>query len=166
MGDADFVKVPVAGLIDKEYAAQLRSTISMSRASKSSEVRAGKPTGYEAEETTHFTVVDAEGNVVSNTYTLNGGFGSGVIAKGTGVLMNNEMDDFAAKPGVPNAYGLIQGERNAVGPRKRPLCLTQAVGSTAPSSLLECGSREPRTGSWTTTLRPTCPTPRRLCRSA
>ncbi|MDT5121762.1 MAG: gamma-glutamyltranspeptidase / glutathione hydrolase [Acidobacteriota bacterium] len=121
MGDADFVKVPVAGLIDKEYAAQLRSTINMSRASKSSEVRAGKPTGYEAEETTHFTVVDTDGNVVSNTYTLNGGFGSGVIAKGTGVLMNNEMDDFAAKPGVPNAYGLIQGERNAVGPRKRPL---------------------------------------------
>lgn len=121
MGDADFVKVPVAGLIDKGYATQLRSTINMSRASKSSEVRAGKPAGYEAEETTHFTVVDSEGNAVANTYTLNGGFGAGVIAKGTGVLLNNEMDDFAAKPGVPNAYGLIQGERNAVAPRKRPL---------------------------------------------
>lgn len=121
MGDADFVKVPVTGLIDKSYAAQLRSTIDMNRASKSSEVSAGKPAGYEAEETTHFTVVDAAGNAVSNTYTLNGGFGSGVIAKGTGVLLNNEMDDFAAKPGVPNAYGLIQGERNAVAPRKRPL---------------------------------------------
>src|SRR5215210_5627094 len=93
----------------------------MDRASKSTEVRAGKPTGYEAEETTHFTVVDAEGNAVANTYTLNGGFGSAVVARGTGVLLNNEMDDFAAKPGVPNAYGLIQGERNAVAPRKRPL---------------------------------------------
>src|SRR5947209_2126703 len=121
MGDADFVKVPVSGIIDKAYAARLRSTIDLNHASRSTEVRAGKPAGYEAEETTHFTVVDAKGNVVSNTYTLNGGFGSGVIAKGTGVLLNNEMDDFAAKPGVPNAYGLIQGERNAVGPHKRPL---------------------------------------------
>lgn len=121
MGDADFVNVPIAGIIDKEYAARQRSTIRMDRASKSAEVRAGKPTGYEAEETTHFTVVDAAGNAVSNTYTLNGGFGSAVVAKGTGVLLNNEMDDFAAKPGVPNAYGLIQGERNAVAPKKRPL---------------------------------------------
>ncbi len=121
MGDADFVKVPVGGLIDKAYAARLRSTINMNHASTSAEVRAGKPTGYESDETTHFTVVDADGNAVSNTYTLNGGFGSGVVAKGTGVLLNNEMDDFAAKPGVPNMYGLIQGERNAVAPRKRPL---------------------------------------------
>jgi gamma-glutamyltranspeptidase/glutathione hydrolase len=121
MGDADFVKVPIAGIIDKEYAARQRSTIRMDRASKSQEVRAGKPTGYEAEETTHFTVVDREGNAVANTYTLNGSFGSAVVAHGTGVLLNNEMDDFAAKPGVPNAYGLIQGERNAVAPRKRPL---------------------------------------------
>jgi gamma-glutamyltranspeptidase/glutathione hydrolase len=121
MGDADFVKVPIAGIIDKEYAARQRSTIRMDRASKSAEVKAGEPTGFEAEETTHFTVVDAEGNAVANTYTLNGGFGSAVVARGTGVLLNNEMDDFAAKPGVPNAYGLIQGERNAVAPRKRPL---------------------------------------------
>lgn len=121
MGDADFAKVPIAGIIDKEYAARQRSTIRLDRASKSADVRAGKPTGYEAEETTHFTVVDAQGNAVSNTYTLNGGFGSAVVAKGTGVLLNNEMDDFAAKPGVPNAYGLIQGERNSVAPKKRPL---------------------------------------------
>lgn len=121
MGDADFVSVPIAGIIDKDYATRQRSTIRMDRASKSAEVSAGKPTGYEAEETTHFTVVDAAGNAVSNTYTLNGGFGSAVVAKGTGVLLNNEMDDFAAKPGVPNAYGLIQGERNAVAPKKRPL---------------------------------------------
>ncbi|HEX8187702.1 MAG TPA: gamma-glutamyltransferase [Pyrinomonadaceae bacterium] len=121
MGDADFVSVPVAGLIDKSYAEGLRRGIKMERASTSAEVKAGKPAGYESEETTHFTVVDAEGNCVSNTYTLNDSYGSKVVMKGTGVLMNDEMDDFAAKPGAPNAYGLIQGERNAVAPRKRPL---------------------------------------------
>jgi gamma-glutamyltranspeptidase/glutathione hydrolase len=121
MGDADFVNVPIAGLVDKSYAERLRKGIKMDRASTSAEVRAGRPTGAESEETTHFTVVDAEGNCVSNTYTLNDSYGSKVVMKGTGVLMNNEMDDFAAKPGTPNAYGLIQGERNAVAPRKRPL---------------------------------------------
>jgi gamma-glutamyltranspeptidase/glutathione hydrolase len=121
MGDADFVKVPVAGLIDKAYAENLRKSIRLDRASSSEEVRAGRPAGHESEETTHFTVVDAQGNAVANTYTLNDGFGSGVVAKGTGVFLNNEMDDFAAKPGTPNLYGLIQGERNAVAPRKRPL---------------------------------------------
>jgi len=121
MGDTDFVKVPIAGLIDKKYATQLRSSISPERASTSEQVKAGKPLGYESEETTHFTVVDAEGNAVSNTYTLNNSYGSAVVAKGTGVIMNDEMDDFAAKPGTPNLYGLIQGERNSVAPRKRPL---------------------------------------------
>jgi gamma-glutamyltranspeptidase/glutathione hydrolase len=121
MGDTDFVKVPIAGLVDKKYAAQLRRTINPQRASTSEQVKAGKPLGYESEETTHFTVVDKEGNAVSNTYTLNNSFGSAVVAKGTGLLMNDEMDDFAAKPGTPNLYGLIQGERNAVAPRKRPL---------------------------------------------
>lgn len=121
MGDTDFVKVPIAGLIDKNYAAQLRSTINTERASSSEQVKAGKPLGYESEETTHFTVVDAEGNAVANTYTLNNSYGSAVVAKGTGIIMNDEMDDFAAKPGTPNLYGLIQGERNAVAPRKRPL---------------------------------------------
>jgi gamma-glutamyltranspeptidase/glutathione hydrolase len=121
MGDADFVKVPIAGMVSKQYAATLRNSINMDHASTSAAVRAGKPMSYESEETTHFTVVDADGNAVSNTYTLNGGYGSGVVAKGTGVLLNNEMDDFAAKPGSPNAYGLIQGENNAVAARKRPL---------------------------------------------
>ena len=121
MGDSDFVKVPVAGLIDKSYAATLRATINTNRASTSAEVRAGRPAGYESDETTHFTVVDAEGNAVANTYTLNNSYGSAAVAKGTGMLLNDEMDDFAAKPGTPNMYGLIQGERNAVGPRKRPL---------------------------------------------
>ena len=121
MGDSDFVKVPVAGMIDKAYAARLRSTINTERASTSAEVRAGRPAGYESEETTHFTVVDGEGNAVANTYTLNNGYGSAAMAKGTGLLLNDEMDDFAAKPGTPNMYGLIQGERNAVAPKKRPL---------------------------------------------
>ncbi|HKZ80848.1 MAG TPA: gamma-glutamyltransferase [Pyrinomonadaceae bacterium] len=121
MGDADFVKVPIAGLIDKNYAAELRNSIDLRRASSSQAVRAGKPAGSESEETTHFTVVDKEGNAVANTYTLNNSYGSAVVVKGTGILMNDEMDDFAAKPGTPNLYGLIQGERNAVAPRKRPL---------------------------------------------
>jgi gamma-glutamyltranspeptidase/glutathione hydrolase len=121
MGDTDFVKVPVAGLIDKSYAAKLRGTINPERASTSVEISAGKPAGYESEETTHFTVVDTEGNAVANTYTLNNSYGSAAVAKGTGIILNDEMDDFAAKPGTPNMYGLIQGERNAVAPRKRPL---------------------------------------------
>lgn len=121
MGDSDFVKVPVAGLIDKAYAAKLRTTIKAERASTSVEVRAGKPVGHESEETTHFTVVDADGNAVANTYTLNNSYGSAAVAKGTGIILNDEMDDFAAKPGTPNMYGLIQGERNAVAPQKRPL---------------------------------------------
>ncbi|HJQ31174.1 MAG TPA: gamma-glutamyltransferase [Pyrinomonadaceae bacterium] len=121
MGDSDFVNVPVAGLIDKAYAERQRKSIRTDRASTSAEVKAGRPAGAESEETTHFTVVDAEGNAVSNTYTLNDSFGSKVVIKGTGVLMNDEMDDFAAKPGTPNMFGLIQGERNAVAPRKRPL---------------------------------------------
>jgi gamma-glutamyltranspeptidase / glutathione hydrolase len=121
MGDTDFVKVPIAGLIDKSYANTLRSTIKSDRASSSAEVRAGRPAGYESEDTTHFTVVDAEGNAVANTYTLNDSYGSSATVKGVGILLNNEMDDFAAKPGTANMYGLIQGERNAVAPRKRPL---------------------------------------------
>jgi gamma-glutamyltranspeptidase/glutathione hydrolase len=121
MGDSDFVKVPIAGLIDKSYAAKLRGSIRTERASTSVEISSGQPVGYESEETTHFTVVDAAGNAVSNTYTLNNSYGSAAVAKGTGIILNDEMDDFAAKPGTPNMYGLIQGERNAVAPRKRPL---------------------------------------------
>jgi gamma-glutamyltranspeptidase/glutathione hydrolase len=121
MGDTDFVKVPVSGLLDKSYAAKLRGLINGERASTSVEISAGQPVGYESEETTHFTVIDAEGNAVANTYTLNNSYGSAAVAKGTGIILNDEMDDFAAKPGTPNMYGLIQGERNAVAPRKRPL---------------------------------------------
>jgi gamma-glutamyltranspeptidase/glutathione hydrolase len=121
MGDADFGPVPVAGLIDKAYAERQRSTINPERASTSAEIHGGKPAGTESKQTTHFTIVDQAGNAVANTYTLNGWFGSGVIAKGTGVLLNNEMDDFTSKPGEPNMFGAIQGEPNAIVPGKRPL---------------------------------------------
>jgi gamma-glutamyltranspeptidase/glutathione hydrolase len=121
MGDADFVKVPVTGLIDKNYAKHLRAMIDMKRASKSVDVRAGQPVAEESSDTTHFTVLDKDGNAVANTYTLNDDYGSGVVIKRTGMLVNDEMDDFTSKVGVPNAYGLIQGERNAIQPRKRPL---------------------------------------------
>src|SRR4029079_9587800 len=100
MGDSDFVKVPIAGLIDKSYATTLRSTIKPDRASTSAEVRAGRPAGYESDDTTHFTVVDAEGNAVANTYTLNDSYGSSATVKGVGMLLNDEMDDFAVKPGT------------------------------------------------------------------
>jgi len=121
MGDTDFVKVPVAGLISKKYAAEIAKTIASDHATPSENIRAGKPVSYESTETTHFTIIDQEGNVVSNTYTLNNSFGSGVTARGTGFLLNNEMDDFTSKPGVPNAYGLLQSEANAIAPKKRPL---------------------------------------------
>lgn len=121
MGDADFVKVPVAGLTSKKYAADLVRNIDLDRATPSAKIGAGAVPTHESNNTTHFTIVDAEGSVVSNTYTLNGGYGSGVTARGTGILLNNEMDDFTSKPGVPNAYGLLQSEANAIAPRKRPL---------------------------------------------
>ncbi len=119
LGDADFVSVPVAGLTNKKYAAKLRDEILQAGAEVA--VQAGKPAEFESSQTTHFSVVDAAGNAVANTYTLNGGYGNGLTVEGAGFLLNNEMDDFAAKPGEPNMFGLVQGEANAVGPRKRPL---------------------------------------------
>ncbi len=121
MGDPDFAKVPTAQLIDKNYAKKRAETINLTQASKSADIKAGEITFSEGTETTHFTVVDGEGNVVTNTYTINDYYGSRVTAKGTGVLLNDEMDDFAARPGKPNLYGLIQGENNSVQPKKRPL---------------------------------------------
>jgi len=121
MGDADFVDVPVNTLINKKYAEKRRQSINLTAASTSAEIGHGQITGGESMETTHYTVVDAEGNVVSNTYTINNGYGSAATVKGAGFLLNDEMDDFAAQPGKPNMFGLIQGERNAVQPSKRPL---------------------------------------------
>lgn len=121
LGDTDFVKVPVAALANPRFASERRRSINPARASSSREIGAGNPAPFESPDTTHFTIVDAEGNVVSNTYTLNNSYGSGVTAKGTGILLNNEMDDFTSKVGVPNDFGLIQGAANAIAPKKRPL---------------------------------------------
>jgi gamma-glutamyltranspeptidase/glutathione hydrolase len=121
VGDPDFVKVPIAGLLDPAYHARLRASIDPERATPSDTIRPGKPVGSESMETTHYSVVDSEGNAVAVTYTLNGGYGNGITVPGLGFLLNNEMDDFASKPGSPNMFGLVQGEVNAIQPGKRPL---------------------------------------------
>jgi gamma-glutamyltranspeptidase/glutathione hydrolase len=121
LGDPDFVNVPTEKLIDKKYAERRRASILPDKATPSAVIGHGQPTGGESMETTHFTLVDAEGNVVTNTFTINDLYGSGVTIKGAGFLMNDEMDDFAARPGKPNMYGLIQGESNAVAAKHRPL---------------------------------------------
>ncbi len=121
LGDPDFVKVPMAGLLDPAYLAKLRGSIDPERATPSTDVRPGRPVGSESMETTHYSVVDAEGNAVAVTYTLNGGYGNGITVPGLGFLLNNEMDDFSSKPGSPNMFGLVQGENNSIAPHKRPL---------------------------------------------
>ncbi len=121
LGDPDFWRVPVKGLTSKAYAARLRAAIDPGVARRADEIAPGNPESYESRETTHFSVVDRWGNAVSNTYTINLGYGSGIVAEGTGILLNNEMDDFSAKPGTPNVFGLIGGEANAIAPGKRPL---------------------------------------------
>jgi len=121
LGDPDFVDVPIEALTSKAYATDILSQISRGRAASAAEIGPGDLASYESNETTHFSVVDAEGNAVANTYTLNFSYGTGLVADGTGILLNNELDDFSAKPGVPNAYGLIGGDANAVEPGKRPL---------------------------------------------
>lgn len=121
LGDPDFVKVPVAGLTSRGYADKLAATIDPNRASSSQEIKHGNPSAFESEQTTHFTVVDKDGNVVTNTYTLNGSYGCHVTVEGAGFLLNNEMDDLAPEPGKANMYGLIQSEANAVAAGKRPL---------------------------------------------
>jgi gamma-glutamyltranspeptidase/glutathione hydrolase len=122
MGDPDFADVPLAKLVDKKYAEERRSSIQSNKASSSAEVGHGNiVAGKEHTETTHFTVVDKDGTVVTNTYTLNDLYGSAVTVKGAGFLLNDEMDDFAAQPGKANMFGLIQGEKNSVQPGKRPL---------------------------------------------
>ena len=120
LGDPAFVQVPVAGLTAKSYAATLRQAIDPERARASASIRAGNPP-HEGDQTTHFSVVDADGNAVANTTTINFYYGLGLVAEGTGILLNNELDDFAAKPGAANAFGLVGGDANAPGPGKRPL---------------------------------------------
>ncbi|MEZ5642600.1 MAG: gamma-glutamyltransferase [Burkholderiaceae bacterium] len=141
LGDPDFVKIPLAGLTSKKYADELAAQISPDRARSAKEIKPGKPQPYESNQTTHFSVVDKAGNMVAVTYTLNTNFGSGIVAPGTGIMLNNEMDDFSAKPGVPNAYGLIGGDANAVAAGKRPL------SSMTPTFVLKDGKPWLATGS-------------------
>jgi gamma-glutamyltranspeptidase/glutathione hydrolase len=132
-GDPDFYKVPINNLLDPAYIASRRRGIDPQHATPSAKIRPGKLTGHESSETTHFNIVDDAGNAVAVTYTLNGGFGSGVTVPGLGFLLNNEMDDFAVKPGAENMFHLIQGEANAIQPAKRPL------SSMTPTILLHDG---------------------------
>ena len=141
LGDPDQVKIPVGGLISKAYAEKLRAQISTARARPAADIKPLDPAPYESDQTTHFSIVDSDGNAVANTYTLNFSYGVGLVAEGTGVLLNNELDDFAAKPGVPNAFGLVGGAANAPAPRKRPL------SSMAPTMLFRDGELELVTGS-------------------
>ena len=141
LGDTDFVRVPEAGLMSRAYAAAREKDIDPRHATDSRALGPIDPLPYESKQTTHFTIVDSEGNVVSNTYTLNESYGSGVTAKGTGVLLNDEMDDFTSKPGAPNTYGLVQGEANAIAPRKKPL------SSMTPTIMLKNGHVVLATGS-------------------
>jgi len=121
LGDEDFVEVPQRGLTAKRYAEKLRQSIDSNRATPSNTILPDNPLPFESDETTHFSIVDRYGNAVSNTYTINFSYGSGIVVDGAGFLLNNEMDDFSAKPGVPNAYGLIGGRANSIEPGKRML---------------------------------------------
>ncbi|MCF4965864.1 hypothetical protein CV014_01525 [Nostoc sp. CMAA1605] len=138
LGDPDFVKVPVQALLSDKYARQRRSEINPDQATPATQIkpillknlpqvqiplnrRLQLATRYESPETSHLNVVDTERNAVSLTFTVNHGYGAGVVASGTGIVLNNEMDDFVAAPGIPNAFGLLGNEANAIAPRKTPL---------------------------------------------
>jgi gamma-glutamyltranspeptidase/glutathione hydrolase len=140
LGDPDFVRVPVRTLLSKKYAARLRNSIS-ERATPASEIQSSGRLRSEGDNTTHFSIMDRFGNAVANTYTLNLSYGNGLIAEGTGILLNNEMDDFAAKPLAPNAFGLVGGKANAPAPGKRPL------SSMTPTIVLKNGKPFLITGS-------------------
>jgi len=141
LGDPDFVAVPVAQLTDKAYAARQRQHIDSKRATPSADIAPGRLLHGESTETTHYSVADRFGNVVSNTYTLNFSFGSNIVVPGTGMLLNNEMADFATSPGSGNAFGLVQGEANKIEPGKRPL------SSMSPTIVLRDGKPWLATGS-------------------
>lgn len=141
LGDPDFVEVPVHGITSKAYAKQLSEQISADKITPSAQIKAGQPNSYESPDTTHFSVMDKQGNVVSNTYTLNHYYGSGITIPGTGLLMNNTMDDFSAKTGTPNSYGLVGGKANAIAAQKRPL------SSMTPTIVLKSGQPFLATGT-------------------
>ncbi|MCC4832380.1 gamma-glutamyltransferase [Shewanella sp. 10N.7] len=141
LGDPDFNPVPIAALTSQKYADTIAKQIAFNKATPSAEIKAGDIAPYESDQTTHYSVVDQWGNAVSNTYTLNFSYGSGLVAAGTGILLNNEMDDFSAKPGSPNGYGLIGGEANSVQGNKRPL------SSMSPTIVMKDGKPFLITGS-------------------
>jgi gamma-glutamyltranspeptidase / glutathione hydrolase len=121
LGDPKFIKNPVAALLEPSYIQARRASIDPNQATPSDQISPGLPSGSEGSDTTHYSIADEQGNVVAVTYTLNAGYGSGVTVPGLGFLLNDEMDDFAAKPGAPNLFGLVQGEANSIAPGKRPL---------------------------------------------
>ncbi|PNS11944.1 gamma-glutamyltransferase [Mixta theicola] len=141
LGDPDFVKVPWQALTSKAYAKSLAQQIDLAKARPSEQIKPGKLEPYESNQTTHFSVVDKQGIAVAVTYTLNTNFGSGIVAGNSGILLNNEMDDFSARPGTPNVYGLVGGEANAVQPGKRPL------SSMSPTIVVKDGKTWLVTGS-------------------
>ncbi|MCL4107249.1 UNVERIFIED_CONTAM: hypothetical protein GTU68_017133 [Idotea baltica] len=141
LGDPDFAEVPIDWLTSKNYGKELFARIQNDKAIPSAEIKPGTPVEYESEQTTHFSVMDKDGNAVSLTYTLNFSFGSLQMAPGTGFLLNNEMDDFSAKAGVANGYGLLGGEANAIQPGKRPL------SSMTPTIVMKDGTPYLVTGS-------------------
>jgi gamma-glutamyltranspeptidase/glutathione hydrolase len=141
LGDPDVVQVPVARLTSKDYAATWRATIDPAHATPADAIRAGAEVKAEGRNTTHFSVIDDLGNAVSNTYTINFSYGVGLVAAGTGVLLNNELDDFAAKADAPNAYGLLGDKANAPGPGKRPLSsMTPTIVLKDGKPVLVCGT--------------------------
>ncbi len=150
LGDPAFVKVPTLGLASPDYAKELRGKIQPKRALKQSEVSAGDPASFEPDHTVHFSLVDASGDAVASTQTINGWFGAGLVAEGTGILFNNEMDDFAAKPGVANLFGAVGGDANAVQAGKRPL------SSMTPTIVLKGGKTRFVVGSPSGTRILTC----------
>ncbi|MFM8301327.1 MAG: gamma-glutamyltransferase [Gemmatimonadota bacterium] len=141
LGDPDFVKIPTDNLTSKEYGNKTAAEIPLNRARKSSEVRPSGGVPHEGNETTHYSVVDQYGGAVSTTYSLNYGYGTGIVAKGTGILLNNVMDDFSAQAGTPNGYGLVGGDANAIAPGKRPL------SSMTPTMIFKDGKPYIVTGS-------------------
>jgi gamma-glutamyltranspeptidase / glutathione hydrolase len=141
LGDPDFVNIPLKGITSRAYADELAKKILPDQSTPSAQIKAGKPAQYESDQTTQYTVADAAGNLVSTTYTLNFHFGSGIVASGTGIVLNDEMDDFSAKPGVPNVFGLVSGTANAIAAGKRPL------SSMSPTFVLKDGKPFLATGS-------------------
>ena len=141
LGDEDFVDVPIAGLVSKPYAKSIRDKINQGQTTPSETIFPGQPATYESNETTHFSIVDQYGNAVANTYTINFSYGSGITVEGAGFLLNNEMDDFSAKPGTANAYGLIGGEANKIQANKRML------SSMSPTIIKHAGENFLVTGS-------------------